>query len=141
MLNRTRKAFTMLELIVVIVILGILAAIAIPTFAKVIERTRLNSVQRTAESLGREAVALAAFEDRAVNEADFVNAQTDLAADASRTITAGAPTVDSADAGTVVDDEPVTTFTVVRTQGGKTYTVTGSVAGSVVTTTGAVTNS
>ena len=74
MLNRTRKAFTMLELIVVIVILGILALIAIPTFAQVIEKTRLSSLQRTGESLGREAVALAAFEDRDLAVADVTAA-------------------------------------------------------------------
>jgi prepilin-type N-terminal cleavage/methylation domain-containing protein len=52
---------TLLELIVVIVILGILAAIAIPTFLKVIQNSKDASSTETANSLSHDATALAAF--------------------------------------------------------------------------------
>ena len=61
MLSRSRKAFTLLELIVVIVILGILAALAIPTFASVIKKSKISTAVAAAESVGRNAIAIAAF--------------------------------------------------------------------------------
>jgi prepilin-type N-terminal cleavage/methylation domain-containing protein len=64
LLNRNSRAFTLLELIVVIVILGVLALIAIPTFQTVITRSKESAAQRSAESVGRNAVALAAFDQK-----------------------------------------------------------------------------
>jgi prepilin-type N-terminal cleavage/methylation domain-containing protein len=65
MLNRTRKGMTLLELIVVIVILGILAAIAIPTFEAVIGKSKTQSASTTAAAIGDDASALAAFDNPA----------------------------------------------------------------------------
>ncbi len=61
MLNRTRKGMTLLELIVVIVILGILAAIAIPTFEAVIGKANDQSAVTAGHALDDDAMALAAF--------------------------------------------------------------------------------
>jgi prepilin-type N-terminal cleavage/methylation domain-containing protein len=61
--SRATKAFTLLELIVVIVILGLLAALAIPTFARVTSRSRDAVTKSTIASVLRDAQALVAFQD------------------------------------------------------------------------------
>jgi prepilin-type N-terminal cleavage/methylation domain-containing protein len=60
MINRTKKAFTLLELIVVLLVLGILAAIAVPTFNTVKTNSAIRSAQTTAEGIARNADAIAA---------------------------------------------------------------------------------
>jgi len=57
---RTRKAFTLLELTVAIVVLGILAALAVPTFIGVINGARNASAQSSAMTAAQDAVDLAA---------------------------------------------------------------------------------
>lgn len=61
MMNRTKKAFTLLELIVVVVVLGILALVAVPSFTGVINNSRGSVAENTAASIARDANALAAF--------------------------------------------------------------------------------
>jgi prepilin-type N-terminal cleavage/methylation domain-containing protein len=60
MLNKSKKAFTLLELIVVLVVLGILAALAIPSFAKVQKNAAATVSASTAKSIARDANALGA---------------------------------------------------------------------------------
>jgi type IV pilus assembly protein PilA len=60
MLNKSKKAFTLLELIVVLVVLGILAALAIPSFAKVQKNAAGTVASSTAKSIARDANALGA---------------------------------------------------------------------------------
>ena len=55
-LNR-RRAFTLLELVVALVILAILAALAIPTFASTIHASKVADVMATAHSVDLSAVA------------------------------------------------------------------------------------
>jgi type IV pilus assembly protein PilA len=68
MFTRTRKAFTLLELIVVIVILGVLALIAIPTYNAVIGKSKVSAAKTTAQALERDALALAAFDQATPGE-------------------------------------------------------------------------
>ena len=43
--NNTKKGFTLIELMVVVVIIGILAAIAIPNFVKIVDKSREGAVR------------------------------------------------------------------------------------------------
>ena len=77
MLNRTKKAFTLLELIVVLLVLGILAAIAVPTFATVKENAAERTFQASADAIARNAAAIAASSndgDNDVSPADVIAA-------------------------------------------------------------------
>jgi len=55
-----RPAFTLLELIVVLLVLGVLAAIAVPTFNRVKENSQVGVVNATLETIKRNAEAIAA---------------------------------------------------------------------------------
>jgi prepilin-type N-terminal cleavage/methylation domain-containing protein len=56
-----RKAFTLLELIVVIVVAGILAGIAIPSFNAVKTKAKEEAAVQEAKAFAKEVTALAAF--------------------------------------------------------------------------------
>ena len=63
MINRMKKkAFTMVELIVVIVILGVLAALTVPAFTSVINKSKQEVAVQEASAVAREARAIAAFD-------------------------------------------------------------------------------
>lgn len=63
LLSRTPRGFTLLELIVTIVILGVLAAIAVPTFAGVIDRSHDESAEVSLAAYAREVQALTAMDN------------------------------------------------------------------------------
>lgn len=71
MINRAKKAFTLLELIVVIVILGIIAGLAVPTFLSVTTKSRQQVAVNEAKAFARDITALAAFTTGA-DASDFV---------------------------------------------------------------------
>lgn len=56
------RAFTLLELIVAIILLGVLAALAVPTFVHVIERSKDGATKTTLSAIARDAQALHAFD-------------------------------------------------------------------------------
>lgn len=90
---RPKKAFTLLELIVVIVILGILAALAIPSFANVKAKAAEKTAISSAEGIVRDARALAAFDGVSLSDVhmDLAGAETSgyVAADDSIVVTSG----------------------------------------------------
>jgi len=63
-----RPAFTLLELIVVLLVLGILAAIAVPTFNRVKENSVERAAQTTLEAIDRNGEAIA-FSDPGLSDA------------------------------------------------------------------------
>lgn len=73
------RAFTLLELIVVVVILGVLAAIAVPTFQRVLKKTHLEKAETTLSAVVRETLALSAFEEaQLISETNIRSAVNDL---------------------------------------------------------------
>ena len=79
MLARSKKAFTLLELIVVIVVLGILAALAIPSFTTVKQKAADKVAFNSAASIYRAASAAAAFNGASVADSDIDTAGGELA--------------------------------------------------------------
>ncbi len=58
MKNNRKKGFTIVELVIVIAVIAILAAVLIPTFSNVIKKANESAVQQAAAALYREALAL-----------------------------------------------------------------------------------
>lgn len=107
MTRATRKAFTLIELIVVFVILGILALIAIPKFLQIENLAHFASVATTAQSVEDEAVALGAFTQTADSgiysgtTTNVMQAAQDLG-NLDKAAVLGATTATSANQGNVV---------------------------------------
>lgn len=59
MKKMNKKGFTIVELVIVIAVIAILAAVMIPTFGGIIEKANKSSVEQTATAAYKEAYGLA----------------------------------------------------------------------------------
>ena len=66
---RSKKGFTLIELIIVIAILGIIALIAVPNLAGIRQRSQVSADKRTAEQIGKAVRIWATDIDAAGSEA------------------------------------------------------------------------
>ena len=58
MKKMNKKGFTIVELVIVIAVIAILAAVMIPTFGGIIKKANTSSVQQAAAALYKQAIAL-----------------------------------------------------------------------------------
>jgi len=107
MLNR--KGFTLIELLIVVVIIGILAAIAIPKFAATKDKAKLASVKTDLRNLMTSQEAY--FSDFATYSVDYAGLQTKTNASLSAGNSATMAGVASGYTGTVNNTSITTGFT------------------------------
>lgn len=72
--NKNRKGFTIVELVIVIAVIAILAAVMIPTFSTVVEKANASAALQEATNAYKEAYALALADDGKIDSTD--NAET-----------------------------------------------------------------
>ena len=125
MLNR--KGFTLIELLIVVVIIGILAAIAIPKFAATKDKAKLASVKTDVRNMMTAQEAY--FSDYATYAADFSSLQAKTNSSLSNGNTATVAGVASGYTSTVSNSSISTGFTKCQVQvgAGAASTVDGTI--------------
>lgn len=111
---RNKKGFTLVELLIVIAVLGIIAAIAVPRFTGVLSGVKDKADVRAAELFAKEV------------EAEFMVEKWFGATDTEKTITKLADGTDSSTGfnGEIPKDKNGTDMTVKISKSGSTYTLT-----------------
>ena len=72
--NNRRKAFTIVELVIVIAVIAILAAVMIPTFTGIIKRANISADEQLAASINTQLSIYKAEGNKIETEADLINA-------------------------------------------------------------------
>lgn len=116
---KSRRGFSLIELAVVLIVIGFIAAIAIPTFQKVIAKSEESAARASVEAVGRNAVAMAAFDRTSSGSVDPYSMLSEAVAETDGAVTQ--------DAGT---DGDLNTFDDVLTANGHGFTLT--ISGSKV---------
>ena len=138
-LGRQQSGFTLVELVVVIVILGILAATALPKFINVTEDANIASANGMAGGL-RSAVSLVQARYYATGNTTATSAN--MADGSTVTVAASTGLPTAAAAGIVAAMQSTDGFTVTHASGVSTFALTGTPACLVTYTaaTGVVSN-
>lgn len=134
--------FTLLELIVVLLVLGILAAIAVPTFQRVKENSLERAAQTTLEVAAQNGEAIAASDRDASDEDIAAAVEAELADTASLTVSVSGDTVTVTQAngsltasGSVEFVDGVAVLTAATSGSGGSSTTTSTTVAPTTTTT------
>jgi type IV pilus assembly protein PilA len=122
-MNKAQKGFTLIELMIVVAIIGILAAIALPAYNSYVEKARFSEVLSISDSY-KTTVALCQQETGALTACDAGSSGIPAAAAATANLAAGMTVVDG-----------VITMTGTAAAGGYTSVLrpTVNAAGSAIT--------
>jgi type IV pilus assembly protein PilA len=70
MKKNNRKGFTIVELVIVIAVIAILAAVLIPTFGGIVKKAQENAALQEIQNAYKDAYAIALSNDGAINDND-----------------------------------------------------------------------